>query len=243
VEGLLARTGFKMKAAIAGFLAVLAVSCGEELEVRTFELSRLDAAEAEALVAPYVFEGREGAPGLSSHTEGVLTVREMPENLDRIASVLERFDEAAADVRLHFQIIEADGFTQRDEAIAEVEAELRKLLRYGGYRLMGEAVMQAREGVGFSEQRVQPEVADGSARPEGGVSPLRVTAQIGRVSRAGGDASVTLSVSLSDVWNTLLSTTVTVTDGKTMVLGTTSGEPTQDGEAVALILVVTPTIQ
>jgi hypothetical protein len=242
MDGLFARIGFKMKATVATVAAVLAVSCGDELEVRTFELNRLEANEAEALIAPYVFGGREDAAGASSHTEGILTVRELPENLDRIAEVLARFDRAAADVQLHFQIIEADGFTQQDEAIAEIESELRKLLKYAGYRLMGEAVIQTREGVAFSEQRVQPTIAEGSVPSVGGVSPLTVTARVGRVSQVDKDATVTLSVSLSDAWDGLLSTTVTVTNGKTMVLGTTSARANRDGEAAALILVVTPTI-
>ncbi len=238
---LFAETGFKVKAALAAALAALTMSCGEELDVRTFDLSRLEASEAEALIAPYVFTDRERAPGSSSHTDGILTVRELPENLDRIGAVLDRYDQAAADVQLHFQIIEADGFAQRDQAIAEVEAELRKLLRYEGYRLVGEAVIQVREGGGSTQQRVQPAIEMKSAA--GGVAPFDVEARVGRVRDAEDGTDVLLSVALSDPWNRLLETTVTVADGRTMVLGTTSGRPDREGNAAALILVVTPIIR
>jgi hypothetical protein len=239
VEGLLAKIGFKMKAGFATVAAIAAMSCGEELEVRTFELSRLDANEAEALIAPYVFEGREGAEGRTSLTEGVLTVREMPENLARIAEVLERYDRAVTDVRLHFQIIEADGFTETDEAIAEVETELKKILRYRGYRLLGEAIMQMREGGGYAQQRVLP----GVVNAEYGNASMEIRASIGRVARAGDAASVVLDVGLQDDHGIMLNTTVTIVDGKTLVLGTTGGQILREGRrSGALILVVTPTI-
>ena len=46
------------------------------------------------------------------------------------------------------------GFDDRDESIRAVEAELRQLLRYDGYHLVGEAVLQLREG-GFGEQMLR----------------------------------------------------------------------------------------
>ena len=239
MEDLFAKVGFKIKITFVAVSALLAMSCGEELEVRTFELLRLDASEAEALIAPYVFEGRKGAEGRTSQIEGVLTVREMPENIARIAEVLDRYDRAATDVRLHFQIIEADGFSVRDEAIAEVEAELRKLLRYKGYRLMGEAIMQMREGGDYTLQRVISVVTES----EMGSPMMQIHAGIGRVSRVNDEDTVVLTVSLSDTWGDMLNTTVTVVDGKTLVLGTTSGQTGPDLRAGALILVVTPTIQ
>ena len=61
---------------------------------------------------------REGAAGDMSHAEGVLTVREMPENLDRIAEVLATYDRAPAAVTLNFQLIEANGFSGRNDAFA-----------------------------------------------------------------------------------------------------------------------------
>jgi len=241
MKDIITGVGFKLKAAAAAGLAALAISCGPELEVRTFELSRLDASEAQALIEPYVFRDRQGAPGSTGQMDGVLTVREMPENLDRIETVLERYDQDAADIQLHFQVIEANGFTEQDDAITELTAELRGLLKYEGYRLVGEAVIQTREGGGHAEQRVHPAITPENVGV-GGAAAFKVVAGVGRVTRSDGETSVLLEVGLSDPWDRLLSTTLTVTDGKTMVLGTTAGQPNREGRAAALILVVTPTI-
>ena len=206
MRDVLAGVGFKLKAAIATGLAALAVSCSPDLEVRTFELSRLDASEAQALIEPYVFRDREGAPGSTGQMDGVLTVREMPENLERIESVLERYDRDAAEVRLHFQVIEANGFIGEDAAIAELTAELRKLLKYDGYRLVGEAVIQTREGGSHAEQRIHPSITPENVGV-GGVAAFQVVAAVGRVTRTDGEASALLEVGLSDPWDRLLSTT------------------------------------
>lgn len=53
------------------------------------------------------------------------------------------------DLILDVQVIEADGFTTRDTAIAAIEQTLRETFRYRGYRLVGEARIQAREGTTF----------------------------------------------------------------------------------------------
>ncbi len=80
--------------------------------------------EVFGLIEPYVYRDRSTL----SMTEGLLTVRELPENLDRIAEVLEEYDRPRAAVRLHFQLIQANGFEDPDESIQAVEVELRKLL-------------------------------------------------------------------------------------------------------------------
>lgn len=113
------------------------------LDVRTFPLENLRSHEAIGIVEPYVYGDREGSPGAISVTEGVITVRETRDNLDKIERVLAEYDEARPDVRLHFQLIEADGFTESDPSIAEVEDELRKIFQFRGYRLAGEAFVSA----------------------------------------------------------------------------------------------------
>ncbi|MFQ5538400.1 MAG: hypothetical protein ACE5GJ_13225 [Gemmatimonadota bacterium] len=118
-------------------LAAAACSRGPGLETRTFALENLAPHEAEALVAPYVFDDRERNPGTMSRTGGAITVRETPDNLDKIERVMEQFDVAQPEVRLTFQLVEADGFSGTDPAIAEVEKELRKVFDFKGYRLAG----------------------------------------------------------------------------------------------------------
>ena len=225
----------KIAALITAFVGALFVGCeGDSLEVRTFTLERLDGDEAFGLVDPYVYRDRETNPGTMSLSEGLITVRELPENLDRIAEVLEEFDRPRAAVRLHFQLIQANGFDDPDESIQAVEAELRKLLRYEGYRLVGETVLQVREG-GGGQQGLQGILE--------GVSPERsqfnLNAFVGMVATGEQGSTVELEVGLDDFRTNILNTSVNAADGQSLVLGTTSSL-TGGG---ALILVVTPTIE
>lgn len=124
--------------------ALLAACQGDtRLETRTFALQHLRPNEASAVIEPYIYRDREGAPGLMSAAAGVLTVRETSDNLDQIARVLSEYDVPRRDLRLHFQLIEADGYTGRDERIADVEDELRSIFQFQGYRLAGEAFVAA----------------------------------------------------------------------------------------------------
>ncbi len=117
-----------------------------DLEVRTFPLEHLYDGQAIGLIEPYVYGDRAGAPGAISSSNSAISVRETPDNLDKIARVLAEFDKVRPDVTLHFQLIEADGFTDRDPRISAVEVELRKVFQFGGYRLAGEAFMTATDG-------------------------------------------------------------------------------------------------
>ena len=115
----------KIVALITASVGALFLGCGDSLEVRTFTLERLEAEAAFGLVDPYVYRDREGKPGTMSISEGLITVRELPENLDRIAEVLEEFDRARAAVRLHFQLIQANGFD--DRAVSVTTPDSRKV--------------------------------------------------------------------------------------------------------------------
>ena len=237
----------KITALVAASVGALFMGCEpDSLEVRTFTLERLESQDAYSLVEPYVYFDREGRPGTMNMSDGLITVRELPENLDRIAVVLMEHDRARASVRLHFQLIQANGFDDRDESIQAVETELRKLLRYDGYRLVGEAVLQLREG-GGGGQALQGMLE--------GVSPqdsqFGLEAAIGMVStddvwglEKGEEviyqaSTVELFVELGHFDTNILRTDVNAADGQSLVLGTTS--PLFGG--VALILVVTPTIE
>ena len=225
----------KIVALITASLGALFMGCeGDSLEVRTYTLERLEGEEAFGLVDPYVYRDREGAPGTLNISGRLLTVRELPENLDRITDVLEEYDRARADVRLHFQLIQANGFEDPDESIQAVETELRKLLRYNGYRLIGETVLQLREG-GFGRQIVRGTLEVVS--PED--SQFNLMAGVGRVSTDDQGSTVELEVGLEHFDTSILGTDVAAANGQSLVLGTTS--PLTGGGA--LILVVTPTIE
>ena len=225
----------KIVALVAASVGALFMGCeGDSLEVRTFTLERLEAEAAFGLVDPYVYRDREGKPGTMSISEGLITVRELPENLDRIAEVLEEFDRARAAVRLRFQLIQANGFDDQDESIQAVETELRKLLRYDGYRLVGETVLQLREG-GGGEQTLQGSLEDVSSQD----SRFNLNAYVGTVSTGDQGSTVELQVQLDHGRTSILRTDVNAANGQSLVLGTTSSLI----GGGALILVVTPTIE
>ena len=206
-------------------LVLLVWACdGPDLETRTFEISYLPTHQVDDLIAPYVFTDREGRPGMMSATEGAVTVRETEDTLAKIARVLQEYDRPEPMVMLHFQIIEADGAAEPDPAIAEVERELRGLFRFDGYELLAETQVAAIQGTG-----VRQDVAGESGQRfhiNGGVSSVR---------RGAETTTVTLDVEL---WvgdnDPVLTTSVTVPTGHSVVLGTASS-PVYEG---ALILVV-----
>jgi hypothetical protein len=208
-------------------LVLLVSACGRmggaDLDVQTFNLDHRSGHEVAELIVPYVFSDRAKNPGSMSATDDALTVRETRDNLEKIARVLEEFDQPIPGVRLYFQLIEADSFQEEDPAIADVVAELKSLFRYGGYRLLGEATVPVAGGT-----RNHQEFSYRFLGPE---DPMTVQsyAQVLR------DGSIRLEpVSLSDPWNRLLETSVTVALGQTVVIG---GTPATRGDEILILTV------
>lgn len=138
-------------AAVALLLTVLGVAgCrpgAPDLDTRTFRVEHMPPLEVRDLVEPYVYADRPDAPGVISVTPGAVTVRETPDNLAKIERVLAEYDTPRQEeIRLRFQLIEANGASTTDPAIAEVTEQLRELFRFDGYRLVGEAVVLAGHG-------------------------------------------------------------------------------------------------
>lgn len=211
--------------ALGAGLAAAACGPGPGLDTRTYELAYLEPEEAAEMVAPYVYADRPDAPGVVSHFPGGITVRETPDNLAKIDRALERFDRVKPAVRLHFQIIEADGSAEADPRIADVEAALRELFRFDGYRLVAEAQMGAVEG-GSSMQTLRPEERNYGIR-----------ADVRRIRPAGGRGAVELSVALfTEDIGTAIETSMSVPAGQTVVLGSAQPYPDQP----TLILTVRP---
>ncbi len=206
-------------------IAVTACNSGPTLDTRTFELQYLQGYEAEQLIAPYVFSDRETNPGMMSSAQGAITVRETSDNLDKIARVIDQYDRPKPTVMLTFQIIEADGASASDPAIADVERELRRLFRFEGYRLVAETQVAAIQGTGIRQL-----VGD-----EGRQQRFLIHSSVNEV-RTGSDATtLTLDVALDAAGaGTILETSVTIPAGHAVVLGTGQA-PGFDG---ALILVV-----
>jgi hypothetical protein len=204
--------------ALAG-LALAACDLGSPaLETRTFRVQHMNAGEAARLVDPYVYGEREGRPGAVSVVDGALTVRETRDNLDEIERVLAEYDVPRPDIRLHFQLIEADGFTEADPRIADVEDELRKLFRFQGYRLAGEATVVAADFANV-EQLIRA-----------GDDLYSLNAN---VSRVGPDATRLQDVSLVGR-GVQLTTSMNVRPGQTVVLGSSP----RSGDTATLFLTV-----
>lgn len=199
---------------------------GIQLETRTFELQHMQPDEAVEMVRPYVYTERAGAPGAVTHFGSGITVRETPEALDRIGEALARYDRAKPGVRLYFQVIEADGFEDTDPRIEEVRAALEGLFRFEGYRLASETQMALMEGTNSR----QPIPTDGV--------PMTLQVALQEVRGFGSRGSVTIFVRLNSEsgYGALISTTLTVPVGETIVLG--SSRPSTS--APTTILTVRP---
>ena len=198
---------------------------GPELDTRTFQVQYLPSYQVEQLIRPYVFTDRAENPGTMSVTEGAATIRETPDNLEKIQRVLAEYDRPKPTVMLTFQIIEADGASESDPAIAEVERELRRLFRFEGYDLIAETQVAAIQGTGI-RQLVRPENARINFGIHTGVTEVRTS---------GEGTTLTLDVELgADGRGTILQTSVTIPAGHSVVLGTAQTA----GFEGALILVV-----
>lgn len=189
----------KLKAMVVLAAVLLAAGCDSRrgMAVRTYELHRLDYSEAETLVTPYVREG-----GFISGKGRLLTVRESPDRLDSIAALLKRYDGVPVLVTLRFQVIEAGDFEGGDSAIARVEAPLRDMFRYRGYRLQTELVVTALEGVPFRHQQ----------------GTLRLSGTVSAGTSAGAQAGLTIEVEFESGGDSL-NTIVNGAPGKTVLIG------------------------
>src|SRR2546423_6566720 len=137
------------RTSVAIVLAVALSACHAgrpDLDTRTFELKYLREGEASALISPYVYADRPAGKGVFSVVGSTITVRETRDNLEKITRVLAEYDRPRPTLQLTFRLIEADGTPTVDPAIADVEAVLRKLFRFRGYRLAAEGVVSGVEG-------------------------------------------------------------------------------------------------
>jgi hypothetical protein len=204
--------------------AVLAGCSREpELDTRTFPLSYLDRDVAAGLIQPYVFTDRAKAAGTMSATQNTVTVRETPDNLDKIARVLAQYDVPQPWVQLHFQVIEADGASGPDPRIADVETQLRKLFRFQGYRLVAEAQVS-----GAARSSLLQNIAGQ------GEQSYRIQVGIGSVRTIGDSGIVELHVELSGGGRAALSTVLNAREGQTVVLGNAQLFP---GKATTILTV------
>ena len=211
-------------------VAILAAACGagsaDRLETRTFRLESLTPAVTVSLLEPYILsEG--GTIQAAKGDVPAITVRERPAVLDRIEATLVEFDRMSAPaVALHFQIIEAVPSDTTDPRIADVDAALRELFRFKGYRLVGEALIHGRKFATFDQQ-----VAGG----------LALRGKVWEIRRSDdGNGYVDIDIRLYQYDNEpFLGTQILVPTGQTFVIG--NGIPPFNYRT--LILVVRPEIR
>jgi type II secretory pathway component GspD/PulD (secretin) len=221
-----------MKKLLLLALVVIAAACDEKargMEVRTFQLSRLSNDEAVALVTPYI---REGGTVSVAKNGRLLSIREHEDRLQVIEDLLKRFDGIgqAVDVILDIRIVQANGASARDSALADVEQTLRETFRYQGYRLAGHTRVQTREGTPFSQSVGNNYTLQG---------------RVQRVSAANNEQRVPIEIELMGgitrnpsgvvAPSSQMSSTVTATIGKPVLLGQSAGSG-------AIILIITPTL-
>jgi hypothetical protein len=214
-------------------VAALFVACSAskvDLDTRIFKLTYLDAEDAIQIVLTHVYNDRPDSSGRFSYRpnapggNSVLTVSETRDNLDRIARVLAQFDQPPM-VRVTFRVIAANGAGAAEPAIADVEATLRKLFRFKGYRLAAEGIAHGLAG-STVEQVLR-----------GATDSYVLTAHIHDLRGRGDGATVALDVNFSPRRQPGgLKTDVRLAVGKTAVLGDAAATPGQG----ALILTVRP---
>lgn len=214
-------------------ILMLLAACDGGVETRTFALQYMEPEQALAMIGPYVPDAENNMR--VTRQPSSLTVTAPAVRLEQIAEVLATNDRVQPDVQLRFQIIEADGFTETDPAIADVQQALQELFRFSGYRLVAEAVVRSK-APGNVEQRIV-------ARDDH-VYTLR--ADLGRVLMAESGRAVELAVHLryersadgARQEGSLIYTSLTVPSGQTVVIGSARAQ----AGANTLILVVRPVI-
>jgi hypothetical protein len=203
-------------------LGVVLAACGRSpnLETRTFRLQSLDDHVALSVIEPYVYSDRPDAPGAATAIQGVLTVRETSDNLDRITRVLEEFDSPRNSVGLHFQVILANGAESSDPSIAEIEIELRRLFRFRGYQLIAEGAVTGLERSHVTQKMFDKRGTNRQLAP-GTWYAYDLAAAIGTVGGEGDSMVVDLEIYLdSDPGGSLFGASVVLGIGNTVVLGT-----------------------
>ena len=198
-------------------------------DVRGINLRYLSGTEGASILAGQVPAGAiEGWSEAKNGPGGAVYIRGSKQELEKAREVLTRYDVPAPQVALKFQIIEADGFSVSDSAIAQVESVLRSLFRFKGYHLAAEAYLRTKAN---TEAQQTIAGADGVQ--------YSILVSVGDVLRREGKASAELETRLMADHDQVLGTSVNVPDGQTVVLGTARPEP----KRAALILVVTPEIK
>lgn len=214
------------------------------LEVKTVELKQLKPMEAAKLLSPYIVNRTMGGVFDVSDKLPIITIKDVPSNIARLEQVLARYDHSPATIRLVFQLIEADtgprlmnASNSAGRVPIDLDSTLRSVLKFPAYRLLSQGIASVGEMTEASQQ--MGEAGDdmvyklltrvGSIRTTGTTGTVKLDVQLWREGppRPAGERT-------SNDW--IISTTVDVPLGNTVVLGTAATRT----KGVALILAVRP---
>ena len=217
-----------------------------ELVIRTFPLQHLSNSDAAKLVAPYMLTHVPTAAFATAevfeagNAVHAITVRADAEVIARVDSLLTANDRPRATVIFRFQVIAATDSAVRDPAISVLDAELRNLFRFNGYRLLSQNSAWVDDGENFSATM---RGADGytllvagqlrSVRRDGAKGNVQMTIGLERTTREMELMGIRQTISAPQ---SLLSTGLSIPLGQTVVVGSAM----TGGNSPALILTVRP---
>lgn len=220
----------RMTAVLIGLLVMAGCGGTPKLEIETFEVNHLNQHQLSQLIEPYIFYDREGTSGMYTLSGNILTVRETPDNLSRIAAVLHTYDIRKPSIMLHIDVIEANG-GGIDPSIEDIAERLRELFRFTGYTRVAGGIISVTEN-GTVEQSM-----GASSDPGRGV--FQFQAGFGRLTEVDGQWVLYADhLSLRRRDGTHISTSALLRVGQTTLVGTSLSGP----DVKAVILAVRPEI-
>lgn len=206
----------------------------DPLDVRTFPLQHLSAGDAARLVAPYMQWKNTSVFDAGARVHAI-TVRAPKTTLATVDSLLRAYDRAPVTLVLHFKLIAAVDSTIHDLAIAEIDATLRSMFKFGGYRLASQSSATVNENSTYDLNLAY------------GGTGYTLTGSLGPATGAGSNMSQQLTVRLhgmvsrpdgrGNLYNqmvSIVSTGLTVPIGQTVVVGGSAG----GGDGRTLILAI-----
>jgi len=221
----------RMCAVLLGLFVIAGCGSTPKLEIETFEVNHLDSYRLSQLVEPYIFYDREGAAGMYTQSGNVLTVRETPDNLVRIAAVLQRYDIKKPSIILYIDVIEANG-GDIDPSIQDIADLLRELFRFSGYTKVAGGVISVTEG-GVVQQTMGAS-SGGNQR-----GSFEFQARFSQLAEEDGEWTLYAeNLSLRRQDGTNISTSALLRVGQTTLVGTSLAGP----DVKAVILAVRPEI-
>jgi hypothetical protein len=119
------------------------------IETKTIELRHMKPDEAISLLKPYLVNAGGSVTGVGNMP--IVTIRDISENIAKMEKVLAKYDHSPATIRLVFQLIEADTGPKLTNAsnarpvASDLDATLRSVLRFSGYRLAAQGVATSGE--------------------------------------------------------------------------------------------------